>query len=111
MNYGYIRTGSGDYDTLSKELSAFDVAEIYSDGDSAEEIPPQLAALLEKLEPRDVVITHACTSLSKDESVLQKIIARIRKKKAAVRFLDLSDHGMENPALRALRAKQTQRWC
>ncbi len=114
MQYGYIRTGAGgaqSYQELVAELEPFALAKIYSDqGSGGTELPPQLAALLEALQPRDEIVTHACTSLSTDEAALQKIIAKIRNKKASVRFLDLHSHGMENPTLRALKAKQTQRW-
>lgn len=114
MQYGYIRMGTEDaqtYNDLAAELEKFSVAKIFADKNATgTEIQPELAALLEELHPRDEIITHACTSLSTDEVVLQKIIARIRNKKASVRFLDLSGHGMENPALRALKAQNTQRW-
>ena len=114
MQYGYIRQKTVDqaeYDQLAAELKDFSVEKIYGDVSAADdEIPPDLTALLASLEPRDEIITHACTSLSSNEVVLQKIIARIRNKKASVRFLDLHNHGMENPALRALQAKNTQRW-
>ena len=114
MQYGYIRMETEDaqtYKSRTTELEAFSVAKIYTDQNAAgTDIPPNLAALLAELQPRDEIITHACTTLSTDEVVLQKIIARIRNKEASVRFLDLHDHGMENPALKALKAKNTQRW-
>ena len=113
MNYGYIRAKTPEeYDDMAKALAAeHAIAAFFSDGESQEEFPAGLTELLETLEPRDVIITQSCTALSTDEVTLQKIIAKIRKKKCAVRFLDLTNHGMENPALRALKAKQTQRWC
>ena len=109
MNYGYIRAKTPEeYDEMAKALAAeHAIAAFFSDGESQEEFPAGLTELLEILEPRDVIITQFST----DEVTLQKIIAIIRKKKCAVRFLDLTNHGMENPALRALKAKQTQRWC
>ena len=112
MNYGYIRAKTPEeYDEMAKALAAeHAIAAFFSDGESQEEFPAGLTELLEILEPRDVIITQSCTALT-DEVTLQKIIAIIRKKKCAVRFLDLTNHGMENPALRALKAKQTQRWC
>ena len=114
MQYGYIRLEKPDQEALEarkKELEEFTPDRFFVDENaSGEAIAPELASLLEILEPRDTIITHACTTLSTDEAELQKIINRIRKKKASVRFLDLSNHGMENPVLRALKAKQTQRW-
>lgn len=115
MQYGYIRTDKIDAEkvqSLEKELDKFSVEKIFTDeGLPGTEIQPQLQALIDLLQPRDEIVTHACTSLSTDENLLQKIIAKVRNKKAKIRFIDLTDHGMENPILRARKAQNTQRWC
>lgn len=115
MQYGYIRMENADPGTLSArkaELDSFKPEKIYVDENAAgEEINPQLAELLDNLQAGDEIVVKACTTLSTDENTLQKVIAKIRNKKASVRFLDLSNHGMENPILRARKAQQTQRWC
>ena len=114
MHYGYIRLEKANAAALEerkKELEEFSPDDYFVDENAAGDvIAPRLGELLELLEPRDTIVTRSCTTLSTDEAELQKIINRIRKKKANVRFLDLSSHGMENPVLRALKAKQTQRW-
>lgn len=114
MQYGYIRMENADPGILSSrnaELESFKPEKIYVDQNAGgEEINPQLTELLDNLQPGDEIIVKACTTLSTDENTLQKIIAKIRNKKASVRFLDLSSHGMENPILRARKAQQTQRW-
>lgn len=115
MQYGYIRMENADPGKLSArkaELDTFKPEKIFVDENAdGEEINPQLAELLENLQAGDEIVVKACTTLSTNENTLQKIIARIRNKKASVRFLDLSNHGMENPILRARQAQQTQRWC
>ena len=115
MQYGYIRMENADPGTLSArkaELDAFKPEKFFVDENTnGEEINPQLAELLDTLQAGDEIVVKSCTTLSTDENTLQKIIAKIRNRKASVRFLDLSSHGMENPILRARQAHQTQRWC
>lgn len=105
MQYGYIRTNTENQstqETYTAELRSFSLEHIFIDqNQSGAQIPPQLETLLETLQPYDTIVTHACTTLCEDPAIFQKIIAKIRNKKCSVRFLDLHDHGMTNPILKA----------
>lgn len=111
MQYGYIRTEPNNQsrDEFVKELEPFQPAKVFVDSNlPGNEIQPELAKLLDILEPRDFIVTHACTTLSTDDVLFQKIIAKIRNKHCSVRFLDLSNHGLQNPIAK-LRNLQSRR--